>query len=121
MADEVARVADASRPADNPLNPFEQVQYKRLVYLGRVGTGLCSLAFYVMLATSSVFELFVWLVAIGITVTTAVRKIPYRQKLKEAGYVKLWFAKSNPTLAYENMGGPPLLYALTVRTDLRAD
>lgn len=96
-------VIDECFPRKRPLTLAEEIEYGRLVQLGRIGTalmflnGLLSFCIFGVWAVGGV----IGLVGLGVCVVAAVKQFPYNRKIKEAGAVKLWFADSKAMQAYK--------------------
>jgi hypothetical protein len=104
LVDKAAKEVDAHRPPRKPLSTVEEIEYERLVRLSRIGWGLVMLNVMIAFILTGKWghaDGIIGLVGFGVMITAAVKKRPYLRKLADNGYVKLWFAASNPIADYE--------------------
>ena len=105
LVDRAAREVDEHRPARSPLTDSEEAEYRRIVRVGRAGMSLAggvSLLGKVASATvAPVLLAPLVFVGVGVGVWSAAKRRPHVRKLRDHGYVKLWFATSNPIGEYD--------------------
>lgn len=96
---------DERRPRRKPLTTVESIEYDRLAKRHRIA---CRIAFApIPVGFFSPDSLILGLLgvigvaAVVVTLSASIHLIPYRKKLRAAGYVKLFFAGPDPVAKYQ--------------------
>jgi putative Mn2+ efflux pump MntP len=88
----------------NPLSRSEQIEYERIVRLGRIGHALIVVNFVLSFTFTGAWgEIgIIGIVGIGVEIMAFMKKQPFHRKLKYAGYgVRLWFSSADPMAEFE--------------------